>query len=155
MWTDLNAPAIKSDGTTYAYPIIDVVNDNGDLPTGSTANAPFATGSFNVDSTLANNPVGATRSATGQYPLPMPVRWLYVLKQGQIIAPDSSSTDTVVTFNNASPKPISNPSNPLLDNPIIGRIAFGPMTTPAASTSTRRPTAHSGIFPASRRRTSD
>ena len=49
----------------------------------------------------------------------MPVRSLYVLKQGQIIAPDSSSTDTVVTFNNSTA-----PNNPTTANPIIGRIAF-------------------------------
>jgi len=116
LWTDLNAPALRSDGITNAYPIVDVVNDPGDLPIGSTTTGPFASGSFNIDSKIGNNPIGATRGG-GTFPLPMPVRWLYVLKQGQVIAPDNTSTATQLTFNKA-------PTVPTAANPIIGRIAF-------------------------------
>jgi uncharacterized protein (TIGR02600 family) len=117
LWTDLNAPTTKADGTN-AYPIVDVINDATDLPAGATSTPPFTTGSFNIDSTPANNPIGATRVAgSTAWPLPMPVRWLYVLKQGQVIAPDSTSTATLLTFNSASTVPTS-------ANPIIGRIAF-------------------------------
>ena len=113
VWTDLNAPTLKSDGTP-AYPIIDVVNDNTDLPAGSTASSPFSTGSFNIN---VSNPVGATRAAAGNFPLPMPVRWLYVLKQGQIISPDDTSTEKQVTFSKAK-------TTPSVTNPIVGRVAF-------------------------------
>jgi uncharacterized protein (TIGR02600 family) len=130
LWTDLNAPIVKSNGMN-AYPIVDVFNDNGDLPAAAgTTTAPFTSGSFNIDSTAANNPIGASRLATAKSPLPsnaplpMPVRWLYVLKQGQVIAPDSTSTATSLTFNNASTKPASTPNNPATDNPIVGRVAF-------------------------------
>ncbi len=117
VWTDLNAPALKSDGTS-AYPIIDVVNDNADLPAGTTGSAPFASGNFNVVSDPIVNPVGAVRSATGKYPLPMPVQWLYVLKQGQVIAPDTTGVaGAQVTFNKASTVPTA-------DNPIVGRVAY-------------------------------
>ncbi len=117
VWTDLNAPALKSDGTS-AYPIIDVVNDNADLPAGTTGSAPFASGNFNVVSDPIVNPVGAVRSATGKYPLPMPVQWLYVLKQGQVIAPDTTGVaGAQVTFNKASTVPTD-------DNPIVGRVAY-------------------------------
>ena len=116
VWTDLNAPAIKSDGTK-AYPIVDVVNDNNDLPIGTTQAAPFATGSFNIDSSSATNPIGATRASTGNFPLPMPARWLYVLKQGQIIVPDSDAVTNTVTFKTAATVPSAT-------NPIVGRVAF-------------------------------
>ena len=122
LWTDLNAPVQRSDGT-YAYPIIDVVNDTTDLPTGTTTPGPFASGSFNVDSTSTINPIGATRNAgTSNFPLPMPVHWLYILKQGQIIAPDSTSTATTATFI----KSVTNSHQPLVTaaNPIVGRVAF-------------------------------
>jgi uncharacterized protein (TIGR02600 family) len=129
LWTDLNAPVMKSDGTN-AYPLIDIQNDPADLPLYDTTKttAPFTAGSFNIDTTAAVNPVGAagrsTTASTSSYPLPMPVRWLYVLKQGQIISPDSTSSATQLTFKNAPTQPVSTPGNSLTDNPIIGRIAF-------------------------------
>jgi uncharacterized protein (TIGR02600 family) len=116
MWTDLNAPVQRTDGT-YAYPIIDVYNDPQDVPgvLGSTTSP-----SFTIKANLLNaiGPTAASHSIPGTlYPIPMPVRWLYILKQGQIIAPDSGSAAPTVTFIKASP-------NPSASNPIVGRVAF-------------------------------
>ncbi len=47
----------------------------------------------------------------------MPVRWLYVLRNGEIISPDDGGTGQVATFANSSVKPSA-------DNPIVGRTAF-------------------------------
>ena len=50
--------------------------------------------------------------------LPMPVRWIYVLQDGSLIAPDAGGTTTATfTSNNGSPVPKAT-------NPIVGRIAF-------------------------------
>jgi uncharacterized protein (TIGR02600 family) len=93
-WTDLNAPVVANG--TPNYPIFDPRS--------------------------ALNPVAAERVAgvsiqgapgsTPDQPAPMPVRWLYVLKDGQIVAPSSVSGNTAtVSQANAA-------------NPITGRIAF-------------------------------
>jgi uncharacterized protein (TIGR02600 family) len=117
-WTDLNAPVQKSDGS-YAYPIIDAYNDPADLPgvklTG--ANAPPPSFSITANTVGATTPLSKTTPST-LYPVPMPIRWLYILKQGQIIAPDANPTSsTTATFNNASPAPTA-------ANPIVGRVAY-------------------------------
>lgn len=90
-FTDLNEPAATLSGT--AYPILN----------------PAAEGQiegFSFGGTVPLPP-GVTK---GQ----MPVHWLYVLRDGQIVAPDfpAGATDTVVvSAANAA-------------NPIVGRIAF-------------------------------
>jgi uncharacterized protein (TIGR02600 family) len=116
LWTDLNAPVLKSDNT-YAYPIIDAYNDPAVLPgvslTGANAVPSFSITANNVGATT---PLSKTTPST-IYPVPMPVRWLYVLKQGQIVAPDTTSSSTTATFNSASPLPT-------VANPIVGRIAY-------------------------------
>ena len=50
---------------------------------------------------------------TAGQPIPMPVRWLYVLEDGQVVAPTNTS-GTTATIPGASAS----------DNPIVGRIAF-------------------------------
>lgn len=50
-------------------------------------------------------------SATPEQPAPMPVRWLYVLEDGTVVAPEGNGRKT--TVNGATN-----------DNPIVGRIAF-------------------------------
>jgi uncharacterized protein (TIGR02600 family) len=54
-------------------------------------------------------------SATAEQPVPMPVRWLYVLENGAVVAP-SNSTGSTATF--------SDGDGPTASNPIVGRIAF-------------------------------
>ena len=116
LWTDLNAPVQKSDGT-YAYPIIDAYNDPGHLP-----GAGFTSATLPPSFSITTNNVGAvtpvsTTTPSTLYPIPMPVRWLYILKQGQIITPDSTSTSPTATFTHASPQPTA-------ANPIVGRVAY-------------------------------
>ncbi|XHR30545.1 MAG: Verru_Chthon cassette protein A [Chthoniobacteraceae bacterium] len=103
LWVDLNAPATIKDasGATdiIRFPILDPRD-----PADSTQINPVE--GFSVDT--ANTP-GATKSQ----PAPMPVRWLYVLQNGQIVTPTTSGSGTVVTVAGASGT-----------NPITGRIAF-------------------------------
>jgi uncharacterized protein (TIGR02600 family) len=95
LWVDLNASRKDSSGVAH-YPIFD------------------ATKAANVDGFSINtgNTVGASTSK-----VPMPVRWLYVLQNGQILSPDSDSSGEKATFNNSSVQPS-------VTNPIVGRIAF-------------------------------
>lgn len=51
---------------------------------------------------------------TAGQPIPMPVRWLYVLEDGQVVAPSNMSGTTTATIPGASAP----------GNPIVGRIAF-------------------------------
>lgn len=112
IFTDLNQPAISSG--EKVYPIIDgnsltlSVNDlNGAARTYDNGSGQPAIEGFSV--TTATNP------ATAENPVPMPVKWLYVLEQGQLVAPDGGSE------NKATFAPGQGPS---ADNPIVGRIAF-------------------------------
>ena len=87
-FTDLNAP-VKNEAGNDVYPIVD----------------PTAQGSIE-GFTITNAPtVGTTNTA------PMPVRWLYQLKDGTLAA--STGTGTTANVPSAT-----------ADNPIVGRIAF-------------------------------
>jgi uncharacterized protein (TIGR02600 family) len=96
IWVDLNSPVADSGGIKH-YPILD---------TSKLAS---------MDGFSVTWP-GATSSS----PAPMPVQWLYVLQNGQIIAPDASPSSTkIVTFTSAP-----SASRPTASNPIVGRLAF-------------------------------
>jgi uncharacterized protein (TIGR02600 family) len=106
LYVDLNAPVVKPNGdgtTTTNYPIMDPAMTN--QVSGTTS--PIVDG-FSIDTTAScyysNNPAA------------MPVTWLYMLKNGTLIAPDSNSS-TTATFANAATQPNST-------NPIVGRIAY-------------------------------
>jgi uncharacterized protein (TIGR02600 family) len=90
-WTDLNAPVI-SDGNRY-YPILNPAAQDV-VPGFSVKDADW-------------------KSADA---LPMPVRWLYVLAEGQVISP-SSVSGKLADFS-------ASQTVPTKDNPIVGRIAF-------------------------------
>ncbi len=94
VFTDLNAPVVTESGTNY--PILDP-SAFGNVEGANISGAPTA---------------GTTNTA------PMPTRWLYVLKDGTLIAPDSpAGASTTATFLYASTPPSAT-------NPIVGRIAF-------------------------------
>ncbi|MFA6176031.1 MAG: Verru_Chthon cassette protein A [Phycisphaerae bacterium] len=101
LFTDLNAPVVGSNGTSY--PIIDatIIIDSTKSVTGfHTTSAPVAS--------AASNPV------------PMPVKWIYQLRDGTLTAPIAAdSTGTTASFANAAAT-----KKPTVDNPIVGRIAF-------------------------------
>ncbi len=88
VYTDLNEPA------NGLYPIIDPSAANADGTTGPVEGFSY------------------TPQAASTNPIPMPVKWLYVLKDGTIETATPAS-GTAVTVTNASPS-----------NPVIGRIAF-------------------------------
>lgn len=93
VWVDLNAPAKAKDASNNeytSYPILDPRS-----PTTS------------IEGFQLLNPPGAT----SDQPAPMPVRWLYVLQNGEIVPP--AGTGEAVTIAGASK-----------DNPIIGRVAY-------------------------------
>ncbi|CAN5761777.1 hypothetical protein BH09VER1_BH09VER1_13330 [soil metagenome] len=96
IWTDINAP-VTYNGTNTAFPIIDPRD-----PTDVTKTVTMG-GSFSITNAPA---------ATAAQPAPMPVRWLYVLQNGTLVAPvGSGSTATIA---GSDPK----------TNPIVGRVAF-------------------------------
>lgn len=92
LWTDLNAP-VEVDGIKN-FPILDP----------SPLSLP-----------AANRPEGFSITgapATTYQPAPMPVRWLYMLLDGQLVAPSNTSGNTAVI------------PGATKANPIVGRIAF-------------------------------
>ncbi len=90
-WTDLNAPVQTPNGTNV-YPIVD----------------PGATNTVTGPSGFS---VTSAPNATPNQPIPMPIRWLYVLEDGSLVAPSGSGATATVPGETAS-------------NKIVGRIAF-------------------------------
>lgn len=101
VYVDLNAP-VTSSGVPV-YPIVDPIaldpNPAVDGPTGSAA-----VNQFTID---ASAPVSGTN------PIPMPVKWLYVLQDGSVHPPGSGSSGNRAVIPAADD-----------DNRIVGRIAF-------------------------------
>ena len=93
-YTDLNAPMVV-DGAN-SYPIVD--------PSAYNATASNAVAGFSI---TAAAPTGSGNAA------PMPVKWLYLLQDGTMVAAQSGNTATAATVSGATPS-----------NPIVGRIAF-------------------------------
>lgn len=93
VFTDINMPVDTNfDGTPDTWPILD----------------PSAAGvveGFSITGAPAGKYLGLTNSA------PMPVRWLYVLQDGQVVSPSISGSTAVVDAATDA-------------NPIVGRIAF-------------------------------
>jgi uncharacterized protein (TIGR02600 family) len=140
LFTDLNAPFVS--GSTTHYPIIDGRN------LGATTTAPYLGGSplqaqtyLSASGTapdvqgfwIVTDPASPSQVGQAPYgnaillnqgapaapnPVPMPVKWIYVLRDGSLIAPDATSAN-VATFTN-----ISSSKQPSTANPIVGRIAY-------------------------------
>jgi len=96
LYTDLNDPIVVGSGAsaTTNYPVVD----------------PLATNMV-AGFSITGAPTSTTDTA------PMPVQWLYVLQQGQVIGPDPGGNGTTATFTKASVQPSA-------ANQIVGRIAF-------------------------------
>lgn len=107
LWVDLNKPVTVSGfgSNTLVYPIL----DPRDPKNPGSVTAP------NVLTDLSGFSIGTAPGATALQPAPMPVRWLYVLRNGEVVAPSGGSGSTA-TF--------SGSTVPSAQNPIIGRIAF-------------------------------
>ncbi len=145
VYVDINQPATVTSGgsTVLLYPILDGNNGANDLVTASTgavdATAGIPTGASVLGPLYSDTTSGTTRTmpqtagfwlnsptaATNPTPVdptspnhaPMPVKWLYVLQQGQVIAPDAWMAGQPVTFQTSS-------TIPTASNPIVGRMAF-------------------------------
>lgn len=94
LWTDLNAPEIV--GTNSIFPIL----DPGDI-----------TESGGASTNIAGFGITNAPGATAAQPAPMPVRWLYVLEDGSLVAPTGSGSTL-------------NVANASQNNKIVGRVAF-------------------------------
>lgn len=94
LWTDLNAPVIDLNGIKN-FPIVDPAVTDGITAMGCSATS--------------------SPGATASQPLPMPVRWLYVLQEGQVVLPTGGAGNAAQDFV---------PVSPTKENPIVGRIAF-------------------------------
>lgn len=92
LWVDLNAPATigSGAGAITRFPILD----------------------FPGYGQVEGFDISGAPGATAGQPAPMPVRWLYVLEDGQLVAPVASGSSTVTV------------SGATETNPIVGRIAF-------------------------------
>lgn len=108
-YTDLNAPVTTPDGTSH-YPILDpraVAVSQAQADRAVSGNETPIQGCY-----LNSEAAGITAVSSSQpNPLPMPVRWLYVLKDGSITS--LSSDGKILPAGMATAK-----------NPIVGRIAF-------------------------------
>jgi type II secretory pathway pseudopilin PulG len=116
IYCDLNAPVTRAgNSTSLAYPIADPSVAAVSLTSNLTSNGTTAVPGFAMNGT-APGYSGSNPSPTNN-PLPMPVRWLYVLKNGQLTTPSSVDAGGNVTFTSSDPQPSTT-------NPVVGRVAF-------------------------------
>lgn len=111
IFTDLNQP-IRLPGaaaTNVVYPILDgnhLATISGSKTYDADSNGTADISGFSISTSAP------TAAGSGANPVPMPVKWLYVLENGKISAP-TSSTSSEATVAGAS-----------ATNQIVGRIAF-------------------------------
>ncbi len=115
-YADLNTPVLVGETNTPVFPIIDPRS------AGTGSNSPVE--GFSYTGKLgAGNVAGVTAAASSTDTaarLPMPVKWLYVLKDGTLTAPtDYDTSKQTATWAKA---PVY--KTPSAINPIVGRIAF-------------------------------
>ena len=128
LFTDLNKPVLVADPQgsihvrsnlyTANYPIVDpMALLNAAVEGFSIQSAPgFSTPTWTPDP--AYDPVASPSPQFSANPAPMPVRWIYILKDGTITVPDAGgSTVAAWTLASANLKPSK-------QNPIVGRVAF-------------------------------
>ena len=107
-YTDLNSPvSILDPSTNTSVPIYPIVDPG----------AQSTDGSSGVEGFFINQ---APVSTTGTTPntVPMPVKWIYVLKDGTFTAPDSGSGSVAQWTSSTAAK------TPSTTNPIVGRVAY-------------------------------
>ena len=127
IFTDLNSPVMVPDGSggfTPQTPIVAVA----DLVQGSTLNPLVPGWTYSRDGITADiegfhvTPPPSYRPgdpvAPDNNPIPMPVRWLYLLEDGQLTAPRFDPATDEAVFD------LSGQVIPTAANPIVGRIAF-------------------------------
>ena len=130
LWVDLNAPVtvqgVKDTGgnPVTSYPILDPRDPTN--PANTVSMDGFFLGTTDpTGNTIPGTTAVPLASGTGVNQIPMPVKWMYVLKNGEIISPDAGGNGRTVTFINAALQPSKG-------DPIVGR-----MMNAARSISTR------------------
>jgi uncharacterized protein (TIGR02600 family) len=101
VWTDLNSPVVSSVPVVGGNPVV-------------TSNYPILNPSAFFLDGCSNNSAAAPWLGGVSNTAAMPVRWLYLLRDGTLIAPQAAGTNKV-NFTPVTPTKI---------NPIVGRIAF-------------------------------
>lgn len=125
LYTDLNAPVLNKN-KIWTFPIIDgnSMQTVQGAKTGGKAvltydvngdNAPDVDG-FSVDPSFVKFASTAAISGTNN-PVPMPVKWLYMLKDGTLVPCTDIPGGYDVAVGGATNKPTK-------DNPIVARVAF-------------------------------
>ena len=131
VYVDLNEPISVGTAGTRHYPIVDGDPNDLSLIATDASGAKALTYGQPTNSNLAQvagfwvepsptTPVSSSASVPNE--APMPVKWLYVLKNGQVIVPDSNNGSSTVTFKGTPGLP-AQPA-PSATNPIVGRMAF-------------------------------
>jgi len=120
LYTDLNSPVLVTDtvGAT-AYPVFPIIDPRA---MGKGSNSPVEGFSY-TEKVGAGNVAGVvtpSSSSDNAARLPMPVKWLYVLKDGTLTAPtDYDTSKQAATWTGAASY-----KTPTSTNPIVGRVAF-------------------------------
>ena len=125
IYVDLNQPVSTVSGTvtTYHYPIVDGLSTDFTSYTPSAsigtvqALAPISSTNTPQVSGFWISPNAPLQASTANQ-APMPVKWLYVLKDGSVIVPDSTLASGATTFKDSGTTPDNNLKQ------IVGRIAF-------------------------------
>jgi uncharacterized protein (TIGR02600 family) len=119
-YTDLNEPVIRPDKDGDGNPelIFPIIDPRAYVPT--QAGTP---NSKNVEGFWYNPGFAGVAAANNEVDinarLPMPVEWVYVLKNGMMGTVTGSGTELVF-----QPATSGSANSPTLENPIVGRIAF-------------------------------
>ena len=121
LFTDLNTPVLVSDtnDAATAYPVFPIIDPRA---AGTGKNSPVEGFSY-TEKIAAGNVAGVVKVGTNTDKaarLPMPVKWLYVLKDGTLTAPtDYDTSKQEATWKGAPAYKL-----PSATNPIVGRVAF-------------------------------
>jgi len=120
LYTDLNSPVLVTDTVGgNAYPVFPIIDPKA---MGKGSNSPVEGFSYTakVGTSTVAGVVTPSSSLDNAARLPMPVKWLYVLKDGTLTAPtDYDTSKQTATWTGAASY-----KTPTSTNPIVGRIAF-------------------------------
>ena len=121
LFADLNTPVLVSNSSnpTLTYPVFPIIDPRA---AGAGSNSPVEGFSYTGKIGTANvaGVAVAVSSSDTAARLPMPVKWLYVLKDGTLTAPTGfDTTEQKATWKGAPAYKL-----PSASNPIVGRVAF-------------------------------
>lgn len=121
MFVDLNEPvAVPGSTPTMKFPIVDPRAAVGGTSVRAVDGFEFVSGpgvKYPKAASVAGTLMPGSRDDLAAR-LPMPVRWMYVLKDGSMVTPSSADTSKA-NFTAAEGQAM-----PTAENPIVGRIAF-------------------------------